>query len=458
MTAQQTRPRLAAFPAELARRAVVDTAGLAELGERLRDAPEVVLVAGSSIAGLTLAARLGEAARDSGRHVVLVAGSPPVPRRLIAGCSLRYGTVNRMARAFATTEDALVERLGGTGAVFDRMHVQEFESTDRVAGSGRTFRPPLPFAGMSTRHGNVLDALRASLAPDLPVTLVDGDVVKDAVWSGPEAGVPVRLDDGVAALPLPTGRSVVLNASSTPGLLRPGRPVADPTRFVVAVQAACRPLADAPACGAGTAWAPTSAGAPAPHLAFFTPFGDPQIPDASWYGINTMVVSARQVATYGKEQLIQRVSDRLLDYERALGLVEVDPDGTRAGALTPVVRDTAVATEEQLADGSPVVTVHRAFSSGAPAINVDGMLASVVGSDALATAYLAATGTGQDPASAARGALAAADAALTPIRRRNVLTETVFFRAPRRVRTLVPSLPDPVFRAYGADFAGLAAR
>ena len=44
----------------------------------------------------------------------------------------------------------------------------------------------------------------------------------------------------------------------------------------------------------------------------------------------------------------------------------------------PVVRDSGVATEALLDNGSPVVEVHRSFSSGAPAINVDGMLSATV--------------------------------------------------------------------------------
>ncbi|MGH8973694.1 MAG: hypothetical protein ACRD0C_10885, partial [Acidimicrobiia bacterium] len=83
------------FPDQLTARAVTAPEELEALGRRLAGADRAVVIAGSSISGLVLAAGLGRAAArgTAGRlAVVLVAGSPPVRRRLVAGCSLRWGT------------------------------------------------------------------------------------------------------------------------------------------------------------------------------------------------------------------------------------------------------------------------------------------------------------------------------------------------------------------------------
>jgi hypothetical protein len=194
--------------------------------------------------------------------------------------------------------------------------------------------------------------------------------------------------------------------------------------------------------------------APAPHLAFFTPFRDPDSPAATWYGINTMTVSDRQLRDAGADVLTKSVWDRLVELEDVLGFEEIDPEETRGGAVVAVVRQSGTATEAALNDGRPVVDVHRAFTSGAPAINVDGMLAGTVGADAFAAAFLASTGA---PAEAARQALAAADKALRPVRWRNWGTEYGFFRAPEAVRAGMARTPKFAWQGFVTDWTRLRA-
>jgi hypothetical protein len=450
------RPGLVGFDRGLVERAVTGPGQLDELATRLAGARRVVVIAGTSIAGLVLAARLGAHARRGGDlGVVLVAGGPPVPRRLVAGCSLRWSTVTRMARAMSVEHDTLVERLGGRAAVFSRMAVEAFEpgTGQMITPETRDTRVRAPYVGLSTRHGHILHALRRSLDGELPVTLVDGDVVAGRRWDG--AGLPLQLAGEEARLTLPADRTVVLNATSKPDLLRPGGSAPEPRRFVIAVQAACAMIDGPPRCGPDTSWAPSTAGHPAPHLAFFTPFADPQIPSATWYGINTMVVARERLDEIGREALVDTVSGKLIEYEEALGLREVDAEQTRAAAVVPVVRQSARAIERSYADGSPVVEVHKAFGSGAPAINVDGMLAATIGADAFATAFL--DGTAGHPADDARTALAAADRALRPLRVRNALTEAVLFRAPGPLRRASTRMPAPLVRLYLNDFSALGA-
>jgi hypothetical protein len=57
--------------------------------------------------------------------------------------------------------------------------------------------------------------------------------------------------------------------------------------------------------------------------------------------------------------------------------------------VVPVVTEGARGLRARLDDGLPVVDVSRGFGSGAPAINVDGMLAGARGAEAFAEAFLA---------------------------------------------------------------------
>src|SRR5581483_8385257 len=428
---------LAGFPAPWVERAVTDPAELGDLEHRLARAGRVLVVVGSSISGLVLAARLGALARrGEGLRVVLVAGAPPVRRRLVAGCSLRRSTVRRMAGAISVDDAVLFGRLGGRAASFRRLAVARAEpgSAPPRLVARKTDAGFEPYVGLSTRHGAILAALRESLNPALDVTVVAGDVPRHEPLAG--GRLPLLLKGERASLALPAGRAVVLNATSRADLLRPGATVPAPERYVVAVQAPLRVVAGdgRPWCGDDVGLAPMTFGPPAPQLAFFTPFRDSDTPDATWYGINTLTLSAADLdAAGGPAAVTTAVWDRLVELEAGLGFAEIDPGETRGEAVVPVVRDTGRVTEAGLDNGSPGADVHRSIGSGAPAINVDGMLAAAVGADAFATAF-AAAGPGAAPPAAARAALAAADTALRPVRWRNQATEWLFFQAPEAVR------------------------
>src|SRR5437763_2159399 len=240
---------LIGFPPGLVEQAVTDPSELGDLEQRLATAGRVVVVVGSSISGLVLAARLG---RVEGLRVVLVAGAPPVRRRLVAGCSLRRSTVRRMARALSVDDAVLFHRLGGHPAAFRRLAVARAEpgSAPPRLVPRRTDAGFEPYVGLSTRHGAILAALRASLDPGLAVTVVAGDVARDAALDGgalPLLGLPLLVKGEAATLALPAGRAVVLNATARADLLRPGARVPAPERYVVAVQAPLRvTTADAP--------------------------------------------------------------------------------------------------------------------------------------------------------------------------------------------------------------------
>ena len=430
-----------------------------EIEQALGGGDRVVVIVGSSISGLVLAARLGTAARrDKGLRVVLVAGAAPVRRRLVAGCSLRLSTVRRMARAMSVDDAVLFHRLGGRAAAFRRLAVARAEpgsSPPRLVAR-RTDAGFEPYVGLSTRHGHILAALRASLDPALDVTVVDGDVSRDRPFGG--GALPLLVKGEEVSVALPAGRAVVLNATGRADLLRPGADLPAPARYVVAVQAPLRVAAGRPWCGDDVGLAPMTFGPPAPHLAFFTPFGDPDTPEATWYGINTMTLSAAELdAAGGPAAVTTAVWDRLVELEGQLGFAEIDPGETRGEAVVPVVRDRAVATEALLHNGSPVVDVHRAFSSGAPAINVDGMLAAVVGADAFAASF-AAHPASTPPPQAARAALAAADQALGPVRWRNHATEWLFFQAPEAVRAAAARNTRLGWKDFVFDWAHLAGR
>ena len=450
---------LSGFPPAWAERAVTDAGQLSELEQTLAGADRVAVIVGSSISGLVLAARLGAIAkRHKGFSVVLVAGAAPVRRRLVAGCSLRLSTIRRMARSMPVDDAVFFHRLGGRAAAFRRLAVARAEpgSAPPRLIARRTDAAADPYVGLSTRHGAILAALRASLDPAGDVVVIDADVPRGQPLDGDRA-LPLVLKGEEASLCLPAGRAVVLNATPRADLLRPGARLPDPARYVVAVQAPLRTAGGRPWCGDDVGLAPMRFGPPAPHLAFFTPFRDPDTPEATWYGINTMTLPAARLEAEGPAAVTAAVWDRLVELEAQLGFAELDPDETRADAVVPVVRDTGLATERALGTGPPVVDVHRSFTSGAPAINVDGMLAAVVGADAFAAAFTAGNG-GSGPASAARAALTAADRALRPVRWRNLGTEWLFFQAPEAVRAAAARNPYLGWKAFVLDWAHLAAR
>jgi hypothetical protein len=452
------------LPRSVADGAVVDEPGVERLAVELKAARRCVVVVGSSISGLVLASRLS---RAEGVTVVLVPGSPPVRRRLVAGCSLRWSTIRRMAAGIGTTAGQLHERLGGGPASFRWLAVER-AAPGGDPGQGLSFTrrpgtwaPADPLMGLSTRHGQILSALRSLLVPGPGLRVVAGGVDKAARLVS-VTGLPLRLPGGDALLRLPEGQTVVCNATSTAELLRPGRSLPAPRRWVAAVQA---PLSfrgtppdprgsrtGAPFDGRDVGIAPMTGARPRPHLAFFTPFADPDTSEADWYVINTTLVRDGELAEVGRDELVARTRNRMRELEAHYGFDEIDPEETLGEALVPVESENGAALQARLEDGSPVVDVHRAFTSGAPAINVDGMLAAAVGADVFADAFLLKDGP---PLDAARSALAVTDRSLLGIRTRNRLTQFTFFLAPEANRALTARLPRRVWQMFVDDWVRL---
>jgi hypothetical protein len=435
--------------------ATVDEAGVDRLAVELKAARRCVVVVGSSISGLILASRLS---RAEGVTVVLVPGSPPIRRRLVAGCSLRWSTIRRMAAGIGTTAGLLHERLGGEAASFRWLAVERADPGAGLRFTRRpgTWAPADPLMGLSTRHGEILSSLRSLLTAGPGLRCVAGALPRDARLVG-SSGLPLQLADGEALLPLPEDRTVICNATSAVDLLRPdltgaGRGLTEPARWVAAVQAPLRSRGPDPFDGRAVGIAPMTPGRPRPHLAFFTPFADPDSPQADWYVINTTVVKAKELAEVGREQLVAATRDRMRELEAVYGFDEVDPGETLGEAIVPVEAEGGAALQARLDDGSPVVDVHRAFTSGAPAINVDGMLAAAVGADVFADALLL---SGAPPADAARSALGRADRALRGIRVRNRLTQYSFFMAPEPNRALTARLPRWAWKMFVDDWVRL---
>lgn len=390
------------FPAACAVRTPDDVAAL------VRDLRDPIVVLGASIPGLVLAALLSRT-----RPVVLVPGPPPVRKRLVNGCSTRRATLAILERCFGG-----VERTGGQ---FSRLVITG-EAVGRPWFDARAAAP----IGRSTRHGAILDDLRARL-PER-VRVIGGEVPIDASYSAD--GVPVRIGGEIVSVPA----SAVLNATPLP-LLRPTwrPPVAQ--RQVVVVQTPMRVVGPLP-YGDDAAITPYVGGS-LRRLAFFTPFVDADTPEATWYGIDTAVVPTARIAAE-KEALLASVGDTLDRLAHDLGLEPID-GGARATAVVPVGDPTPPD------DGVPVIDVHRAFTSGAPAINVDGMLAGAAGAEAFADAW------GSD-------ASGAAEAVLRPIRKRNRDNEWLFFESPRVAPGVLSRLLGPVRDRVLADWADLGAR
>ncbi|MEW6476862.1 MAG: hypothetical protein AB1679_31785 [Actinomycetota bacterium] len=440
------------LPPAVADGAIVDEPGVERLAVELKAARRCVVVVGSSISGLVLASRLS---RAEGLTVVLVPGSPPVRRRLIAGCSLRWSTIRRMAAGIGTTAAELHERLGGAPASFRWLAVERADPGDgaglRFTRRRGTWAPADPIMGLSTRHGAILSSLRSLLVAGPGLRVVAGGVDRGARLEN-GTGLPLRLPGGDALLTLPPDQSVVCNATSTAELLRPGRSLPEPTRWVAAVQAPLRSRSADPFDGRDVGIAPMTRGRPRPHLAFFTPFADPDTPDANWYVINTTLVRAGDLAEVSRDRLVADTRDRMRELEAHYGFDEIDPEETLGEALVPVESESGATLQGRLEDGSPVVDVHRAFTSGAPAINVDGMLAAAVGADVFADAFLLADGSA--PA-AARSALAVADRSLLGIRTRNRLTQFSFFLGPEANRALTARLPRRAWQLFVDDWVRL---
>jgi hypothetical protein len=422
---------LSFFPAPIAQRAATTAADLERLG---RECTDVVVIVGSGIGGLVASAKLA----SLGQRVILVSGRPPVPKRLIAGCSLRRSTLATMAAAFGIEREKLVDRLGRAGS-FDGLALGSIHDDVSVINPTRE----RDLVGLSTRHGAILAALRSCMPQG--VDLVAGELAPNAKR---DRTLRILLSGGEAELALPVSHIVI---DTTPQGLLGASPKREAERFVLACQLPFRASGE-PACGGSIGYAPLLLGAPR-HLAFFTPFFDRETPDANWYGINTLVVPAARLVD--KEALAGELRARLERAGRRLGMSIVEADATYGGAIMPVRRPTENDARASVDVRRRVVATHPTFSPGAVAINVDGMLAESIGATALAGAL--ARGSG-DLLDRARTGLFDAYRALAPVRADNLALERMAFAMPAHaVRTIQRLLPKTVSRRLVHSWAELGA-
>lgn len=386
--------------------------------------PAAVTIAGASVAGLVLAAALRREG-FAGRVTVL---SEPLRerRRLVAGCSLRRATLAHFAAAFGTTFEDAARAIAAPAAEFRRLVV----TTGRARLKGHIrFGPPLLDAaephpiGLSTRHDRILRGLRV-LARPLGIDLVDRRIE-----------VPTDLAD------LAPPGTLLVNATPRRGLLADAPAPRPLRRFVIAAQAPCVPARvgqgtpPSPLAPA-TAFAPYIAFPDGVHLAFFTPFEDDLSPAATWYGIDTRIVAAPASGAPPDPAPVVRGLERLA---AAVGLELLDASETLGAAAVPIDEvpfDAAAPSVDPLGP-PPAIGAARLLSPGAPAINVDGMLAAAQGARALAAAI--ARG---EPRPAAGAAVAAA---LAPLRARNRRMQLSMALPPALLRLLL----GPLGRAAG---------
>lgn len=379
--------------------------------QRQLDAPDAVVI-GAGIAGTQLAARLAR----RGRKVALITGAPLPPRRLIDGCSLRRATVQTMAEAMGVDELDLLEALRAGQSSFRRLritttrHAAPLVDGQFEAGAG----DDRELIGLSARHADIVCALRR-LVP-YEVALVPGDVLG------------YTIDQHRLRLRLPTGgecdwplspRTTIVNTQSK-RVCGTALPV---KRWVAAAQ---QPLVMQKGTLDAIAWAPAFAGDVAPQLGFVTPFWDSQNRDANAYAINTTVIDDATLQARSRDAVLADIRAGLARCVVALGATALDPDETTGAAVVPVVEDFSPALEGGLLE------LYAALSPGAPAINVDGMLAQSVGVAALCGAL------GEDLGDERRWleACRAVAAALAPLRRINRFTAWNYFAAPWLIRDL----------------------
>lgn len=369
------------------------------------------IIVGGSVAGLALAGALAQ--RDPAQRVRLIA-PPLVPnRRLIAGCSLRGEAIRFMAEAVGQTFPEWIQNLTGGGGLFHRValsvgsvrngEIRFDHPVITVADSGSPERP----LGLSTRHGQILSALRAGVRKFSNLQLEER-----AITSGADLTAGVR----------------IVNATPQAELFgAPPRPRA--RRFVIAAQVPCRvgkaglraPLS------AGTGYAPFFPLPDGRHLSFFTPFADPLSPEATWYGINTKIVEGE----FSRETELALVREHLETLCAALGLEPIDADETLGVAAAPIHEEA-----DSHLHSPEVYNAYAGFESGAPAIAADGMWAMAKG----ARAFTESFAQGRDEARAVRGALRS-------IRLRNRATQMLMTQTPVPVTLALTRWASPLFSA-----------
>lgn len=399
----RTDERLVGFDASHAARAWTTLAAL--------DAPDVVVI-GAGIAGTQLAARLAR----RGAKVALVTGGPLPPRRLIDGCSLRRATVQTMAEAFGVDVTRLHSTLHEAQSGFDRLRITTSKSEAPIvepqfeAGDGREGRGAI---GLSARHADIITTLRGLVPSE--VALVPGEVTG---YLEEQHRLSLRLPtiDG-CDWPL-SPRTTVVNTQGR----RVGSAGATAPRYWVA--AAQQPIAMPAGTLDRVGWAPSYRGELGWHLGFVTPFWDSAAPTANAYAINTLVIDDATLQQATRDRVLADVRAGLDRCVRACGATAIDPDETTGAAVVPVVEDFEPTLEGGL------VELHAALSPGAPAINVDGMLAQSIGIAALGEALPELLGEEALWIDASR----AIERALGPVRRWNRTAAWNYFRAPYWLR------------------------
>ena len=381
--------------------------------------PDAVVIAGDSLGGLALAAALARG--DHAGRVTVVAEPAPPSRRLIAGCSLRRGAVARLASAFGVDVRAMLDALTGNRGIFHRVTLDPARMT---AGGEIVFEAQVvlderpadePAFGVSSRHGEITRQLRR-LVEALPVRIVE------------------RRLSGIEGLgELARGDSLLVNATQrnlfgAPDLL-------PPRHWVIAVQA---PFVAAPGgirepLREGSCSVPLIDFGYGVEASLFTPFYDSASPRADWYGINVRLVAAADLERERDLASARAGLDRLAE---RLGLVAHDPDETLGAVVIPVAHGRPAPSRPGTFEAT------RAFSSGAPAIYADGMLAAATGARAFAAALR------EGP----RCAETAVARSLRGIRFRNWLFQLVLRQSYATNLMLLRSLPGPATALFRIDW------
>jgi hypothetical protein len=386
-----------------------------------------VYIVGASIAGLVLASVL---ARAIGTRVRVIAGPPIEGKRLIDGCSLRRSTVDVMARGLGADRARLWEALGGAPAQFYGMRISIRGGL--AGGLELSAKDDAPI-GLSTRHGHIVTTLRAFF--DADAVLVDGRIDPER----PIDGDRLRLDSTVEPL---GPRDLVFNTTSRP--LLPIARLPPPERFVVAAQAPLRARGGGPR----EAIVPSMKSDTGRQLGFVTPFADPATPDATHYVIHTAIARAERAKTE-RDRMLADVEAQMWKIARELDLDPIEPDATLGRAFVPVTERFAPTPSVD----ARVFNLHQAFSSGAPAVNVDGMLAQAVGALAFAGAFVEA---GASPRCVPI-ALRRASRALREIRALNRFNTYSFLEMPRAIADVQARLLAPRMGKLVRDWAQLGA-
>lgn len=166
------------------------------------------------------------------------------------------------------------------------------------------------------------------------------------------------------------------------------------------------------------------------------PFYDELSPHAPWYGVNTRIVSVNAGDEFDRERELQSLVNGFERLAEALGLELHEPAETLGSAVMPVTEGPPPHSRPGTFEAS------RAFSSGAQAIYVDGMLAAATG----ARAFADALGNG------ARNPEAAVARALRGIRFRNWVMQEIMTRPFEQMTRVLRTFPWLAGRWFGIDW------